>query len=95
MDIITTSSTQEIIIQNKCQIGFLDKLVLKKCVDDKLMINAINCSMLESPSTSDNDYEMGNSVYKPEVLEPTIKKLTKETSLCRRESQNLVRRGKI
>ena len=33
MDIITTLYTQEIIRQNKCQMKFLDKLVLKKYVD--------------------------------------------------------------
>ena len=34
---------------------FLDRLVLKQFVDKKLMINDINCSMFESPSTSDYD----------------------------------------
>ena len=32
---ITTSSTQEIISQNKCQMRFLDKLVLEKYFDKK------------------------------------------------------------
>ena len=43
MDIITNFSTQKIIRQNKCQMRFLDKLVLKKDVDKRLMINVINC----------------------------------------------------
>ena len=55
MDIITTSSTKEIIIQNKCQMRFLYKLILKQGIDKKLTINVITCSMLESPSTSDYD----------------------------------------
>ena len=71
MDIITNFSTQKIIRQNKCQMRFLDKLVLKKDVDKRLMINVINCSMLESPSTSGYD-EMDNGVSKSTVLEPTI-----------------------
>ena len=45
----------------------LDKLVLKQDVDKKLIINAIACSMLESPSTSDYD-DIENSVYKSTVL---------------------------
>ena len=41
---------------------FLDKLVLKQDVDNKLMMNVITCSMLESPNTSDdNDIENGVS----------------------------------
>ena len=63
MDMITTSSTQEIIRQNKCQMKFLDKLVLKQYNDKKLMINAIICSMLEYPSTSDYD-QTDNGVSK-------------------------------
>ena len=63
MDIITTSSTQEIIRQNKCQMRFVDKLLLKQDVDHKLMINVIPCSMLESPFTSYYD-EMYNGVSK-------------------------------
>ena len=73
MDIITTSSTQEIIRQNKCQIRFLDKLLLKQDVDKKFMINKITCSMFESPSTSDDDDDMDNGVSKTTLLEPTIK----------------------
>ena len=34
---------------------FLDNLLLKQDVDKKLIINAINFSMLESPYTSDDD----------------------------------------
>ena len=49
-------------------------------------------SMLESPSTSDYD-DMDNNVYKSTVLEPTIKHLIKETSLCSQASHNLIRRG--
>ena len=33
MDIINTFYTEEIIRQNKCQMSFLEKLVLKKDVD--------------------------------------------------------------
>ena len=91
MDIITTSSTKEIIIQNKCQMWFLYKLILKQGIDKKLTINVITCSMLESPSTS-NDDDMENDVYKSTPLEPTIKHLMKETGLCHREAHNLVSR---
>ena len=51
MDIIINSSTQEIISQNKRQIRFLDKLVLKQNFDRKLIINTITWSVLGSPST--------------------------------------------
>ena len=67
MDIIITSSTQEIIRHNKCQMRFLDKLVLKHHFDKKLMINEITCSILDSPSTSDYD-DMENGVSKSTVL---------------------------
>ena len=53
-DIIITLSKQEIIRQNKCQKRFLDKLVLKQNFDQKLMINYINCSMMDYPSTCDD-----------------------------------------
>ena len=56
------------------------------------MINAIFWSILESPPTSDYD-DMDNSVYKSTVLEPTIKHLIKETSLCSQALRNLVKRG--
>ena len=79
MNTITTLSTQEIIRHNKCQMGFLEKLVLKRDVDNKLMINTINCSFLDNPSTSDDD-EMDNGVSKSIILEPTIKSLMKEKS---------------
>ena len=92
MDIIITLPTQEIIRQNKCQMRFLDKLVSKQESDQKLMINVINCSMLESPSTSGYD-EMDNGVSKSTVLEPTIKHSMKETSLSRRSARNLVKIG--
>ena len=72
MNIITSLSTQEIIRQNKCQMMFLDKLLLKQDVDNKLTINSITFSMLEYPSTSDDD-DMDNGVYKWTILEPTIK----------------------
>ena len=72
MDIITTSSTQEMIRQNKCQMRFLDMLVLKQYVDNQLMIVAINCSVFNFPSTFYDD-EMENCVSKSTVLEPTIK----------------------
>ena len=55
---------------------FLDKKVSKQKFDHKLMINEINCSMLESTSTSDYE-EMDNDVSKSKVLEPTIKHLMK------------------
>ena len=35
MDIITNSSTQDILRQNKCQMRFLNKLVSKQDVDKK------------------------------------------------------------
>ena len=72
MDIIIIISTQEIISQNKCQMRFLDKLVLKQDFGKKLLINAITCSMFESPSTSDYD-DMDNGVSKSTVLELIIK----------------------
>ena len=50
--------------------------------------------MLESPPTYNYD-DMYNGVSKRTVLELTIKHLMKETSLGRREAQNLVRREKI
>ena len=81
MDIITTFPTQEIISQNKCQMRFLDKLVLKQDIDKKLWINGITCSMLESPSTYEND-DMGNGVSKSTVLEHTIKNLIKEKAFA-------------
>ena len=56
------------------------------------MINKINCSLLESPSTSADD-ETNNGDSKSTLLEPTIQNLMKETRLFRRESRNLVRRG--
>ena len=63
MDIITTLSAQEIIRQKKYHMRFLDRLVFKEYVDNKLLINVINFSMLESQSTS-NDYNMENDVAK-------------------------------
>ena len=71
---------------------FLDKLVLKKEFYKKIIINGITCSMLESPYTSDYD-DMDNGISKLTVLEPTIKHLTKKTSLGLRAARNLVRRG--
>ena len=67
MDIITTFPTQEIISQNKCQMRFLDKLLLKQYFDKKLIINLINCSMLWSPYTSDY-YQVENVVSKSTVF---------------------------
>ena len=55
MDIIITSPLEEIISQNKCQMRFRDNLVLKQNIDQKLMIDVINWSMLESQYTSDYD----------------------------------------
>ena len=89
MDIITNLSTQEIISQNKYQRFVLDKFVLKQDVDKKLTINAITCSILNFPFTSDDD-EMENGVNKSIVLEPTIKNLMKETRLCHRAAGILV-----
>ena len=71
MDIIYTLSTQEIIIQNICQMRFLEKLVLKQNVDKKLIMNAINFSMLDSTSSSDDD-AMNNRAYKLTLLEHTM-----------------------
>ena len=59
MDTITTFSTQKIIRHNKCKMRFLDKLAPKQDFDQKLMINTIYFSILDSPSTS--DYEDINS----------------------------------
>ena len=72
MDIIITSSTQEIIRQNEGQTRSIDKLVLKQNLDNKLMISEITWSMLEYPSTSDYD-DMVDVVSKSTLLEPTIK----------------------
>ena len=66
MDIITTLPAQETISQNNCQMRFLDKLALKQVVDNKLMINDINFSTLDSPSTS-NDDKVDNGVSKSTV----------------------------
>ena len=41
INIIITSPTQEIIRENKCQMRFLDKLLLKQNFNHKLMINVI------------------------------------------------------
>ena len=51
---------------------FLYKLVLKKDVDKKLMMNTITCSMLESRFNSDYD-DMDNGVSKPIVYNPQSK----------------------
>ena len=67
IDVITTSSTHETIRYNKCQARFLEKLVFKQDVGNKLTINGINFSMLESPSTS-YDNETNNGVSKSTVL---------------------------
>ena len=90
--IINNFSSEEIISQNKCQIRFLEKFLLKN-VDKNLVINAITCSVLEYLFTSD-DYEINISIYKSTSLEPTIKHLMKEKRLCRRVASNLVRRGR-
>ena len=63
MDIIINLSTQEILRQKKWQMGFLEKLILKKNLGHKLTINAFTCSILESPSTSAY-YDMDNGVSK-------------------------------
>ena len=76
MYISTTFLSQEIIRHNKCQTKFLDKLVLKQNFDYKLMINSINFSILEFPSTSYYD-DMDNGVSKSTVLEPTVRHLMK------------------
>ena len=72
MYIITTSFTQEITSRNKCQMRFLDTLLLKQDVDKKSVIIMITCSMLEYPSTSDDD-EMNNGISKSTILEHAIK----------------------
>ena len=89
MDIIITSSTQEVIRQNKSQMRFLDKLVLKQNFDLQLIINMITCSMLQYPSTSDYD-DMENGVSKSTLLQPTINHLMKEKSIGRQAAHNLV-----
>ena len=71
MDIITTSYLEEVITQNKCQIRFLDKFLLKQNVDLKLIITAMTCSMLESSSTYDYD-EINTDVSRSTCLEPTL-----------------------
>ena len=70
----------------------LGEVRTEKYVYNELMINAINCSMLEPPLTSYNN-DMDTCVSKSTALEPTIKYLMKETSLFRREERNFVRRG--
>ena len=52
---MNTTSRQEIISKNNCILRFLDELVFKQDVDTKWIINVINCLMLESPHTSDDD----------------------------------------
>ena len=47
----------------------------------------MTCSMLNSPSISD-DYDMDNGVYNSIVLEPIIKHLLNQTSLCCRTAYN-------
>ena len=71
---------------------YLDKLVLKQTIGQKLMINAIGCSILGSPSTTYYD-EMYNGVYKSTVLESTVKHLMKETIVGCMAVRNLVRIG--
>ena len=61
MDIFTTFPTKEIIRKNNCKMRFLYKLVLKQDVDKKLNTKKINCSILGSPYTFDDD-EMENGV---------------------------------
>ena len=46
----------------------------------KLMINSVNCSMLESTSAYDN-VETNNGVSVSTCLEPSIKQLMTETRL--------------
>ena len=75
MDIIITFSTQEIIGQNKCQIGFLHKFLLKN-FNQKLMMNEITSSMLNFPSTSDYD-EVENPVSKSNVFRTNNQTLNK------------------
>ena len=55
------------------------------------MITAITCSMLDSPSTSDDD-EMKTDVSKSTRLKPT-KILMKEARIFCRASRSLVSRG--
>ena len=43
--------------------GFLEKLMFKRDIDKKLMITAINCSMLKYLSTY-KYYDTDNGVYK-------------------------------
>ena len=55
--------------------------------DQRLMIKAITCSMLEYPYISDYD-EMGSGVFKSTLLEPTIIHLMKGKSLASRFKKN-------
>ena len=54
-----------------------------------MIITEINCSILESTSTSDDD-ETNKGISKPTWLEPTIKKLMKKTSLWYRAARNFL-----
>ena len=58
----------------------------------KMMTNAITCSILDSPSTSDDD-DMNKGDSKSTRFEPTIKHLFMETRLDHRSERNLVMRG--
>ena len=92
IDLMITSSTQEMIMHNKCQTRFLENSVLKRKFDKNLIINAITWSMLESLLNSDDD-DMDNGVSKSTILEHTIKNLMKETIFGSSVTRNLVRRG--
>ena len=56
------------------------------------MVTEITCSMLDSPSISDDDY-MNTGDSKSTSLEPTIKHLTKVTRLFRRAAKQFCREG--
>ena len=59
----------------------VDIVVLKQNFDTEMIITSITCLILESSSTSDY-YKTNKGVYESTRLEPTIKHLMKETSLC-------------
>ena len=57
-----------------------------------MKITAINLSMLEYPSTYDDD-EMNTGYFKSTHFESKIKNLAKETRFGQRSTRNLVSRG--
>ena len=60
---------------------FLDNFLFKQIFDKRMMITEITCSMLESPSTS-NDDDMRTGASKSTRSESTRKNLIKEKYLA-------------